>query len=79
MVEKLKELVVGVYGRFTDMCHPTHPDYNKAVTKVVGKYMDAIIVDGTETGKRCIQYLKDRMLRRETFLPLSSLRVRCWN
>lgn len=37
------------------MCQPTHKRYNVAVTKVLGKYMEAIIVDTEKTARRCIQ------------------------
>lgn len=38
-----------------NMCQPTHKRYNVAVTKVLGKYMEAIIVDTEKTALRCIQ------------------------
>lgn len=38
-----------------NMCQPTHKRYNVAVTKVLGKYMEAIIVDTEKTARRCIQ------------------------
>lgn len=38
-----------------NMCQPTHKRYNVAVTKVLGKYMEAIIVDTEKTARHCIQ------------------------
>lgn len=67
-----------------NMCHPRHPKYKVAVTKVLGKYMEAIVVDGAETARSCIRYLKEQMLEPETFIPLDNIdaqpvreRLRC--
>lgn len=38
-----------------NMCQPTHKRYNVAVTKVLGKFMEAIIVDTEKTARKCIQ------------------------
>jgi structural maintenance of chromosome 1 len=47
-----------------------------AVTKVLGKYMEAIIVNIEKTARKCIQMLKDQMLEAETFLPLDYLQTK---
>ncbi|KXJ80531.1 structural maintenance of chromosomes protein 1A [Aedes albopictus] len=73
VVELFKQEVPGVYDRMINMCQPTHKRYNVAVTKVLGKYMEAIIVDTEKTARRCIQILKEKMLDVETFLPLDYL------
>ncbi|XP_052901996.1 structural maintenance of chromosomes protein 1A [Anopheles moucheti] len=73
VVELFKHEVPGVYDRMINMCQPTHKRYNVAVTKVLGKYMEAIIVDTEKTARRCIQILKEKMLDVETFLPLDYL------
>jgi structural maintenance of chromosome 1 len=75
IVENFKRLYRGVYDRIINMCHPIHSRYNIAVTKLLGKYMEAIVVDTEETARHCIQYLKEQMLEPETFLPLSYLKV----
>lgn len=59
-----------------NMCEPTHKRYNVAITKVLGKYMEAIIVDTEKTARRCIQILKEQMLEVETFLPLDYLQTK---
>ncbi|XP_052870119.1 structural maintenance of chromosomes protein 1A [Anopheles cruzii] len=73
VVELFNQEVPGVYDRMINMCQPTHKRYNVAVTKVLGKYMEAIIVDTEKTARRCIQILKEKMLDVETFLPLDYL------
>lgn len=47
------------------------------MTKVLGKNMDAIIVDSEKTGRDCIQYIKEQRGEPETFLPLDYLEVGC--
>jgi structural maintenance of chromosome 1 len=59
-----------------NMCQPTHKRYNVAITKVLGKYMEAIVVDTEKTARRCIQVLKERMLEPETFLPLDYIQAK---
>lgn len=55
------------------MCKPIHSRYDIAVTKVFGKYMNAIVVDTKHTATQCIQFLKQQQIGIETFLPLDSL------
>ena len=59
-----------------NICHPRHPKYKVAVTKVMGKYMEAIVVDTEKTARACIQYLKEQMLEPETFLPLDNIEAK---
>ena len=70
IVENLKKLYPGVFDRMLNLCKPIHKRYNMAITKIMGKSMEAIVVDSEKTGRQCIQYLKDQMLEPETFLPL---------
>ncbi|KAL1415069.1 hypothetical protein MTO96_029845 [Rhipicephalus appendiculatus] len=70
IVDHFKQLYPGVYDRLVNMCQPIHKKYNVAITKVLGKNMEAIVVDSEKTGRACIKYLKEQMLEAETFLPL---------
>lgn len=70
IVDHFKQLYSGVYDRLVNMCQPIHKKYNVAITKVLGKNMEAIVVDSEKTGRACIKYLKEQMLEAETFLPL---------
>ncbi|XP_026804865.1 structural maintenance of chromosomes protein 1A [Rhopalosiphum maidis] len=76
LVENFKKAYPGVYDRLINMCHPISNRYNVAITKVLGKYMEAIIVDSEKTARLCIQYLKDHMLDPETFLPIDYLQTK---
>ncbi|CAL4137233.1 unnamed protein product, partial [Meganyctiphanes norvegica] len=76
IVENFKQLYSGVYDRMINMCQPIHKRYNVAITKVLGKYMEAIVVDTEKTARQCVQYLKDQMLDPETFLPLDYIQAK---
>ncbi|KAL8609913.1 hypothetical protein ACOMHN_016388 [Nucella lapillus] len=76
LLENLKRLFPGVHGRLIDQCEPSHKRYQVAITKVLGKYMDAIVCDTEKTAKDCIQYMKEQRIEPETFLPLDYLDVR---
>lgn len=64
------------HGRLIDLCEPSHKKYQIAITKVLGKYMDAIVCDTEKAAKDCIQYMKDQRIEPETFLPLDYLDVK---
>lgn len=64
------------FGRLIDLCEPSHKKYQVAITKVLGKYMDAIACDSEKTAKDCIQYMKEQRIEPETFLPLDYVEVK---
>jgi structural maintenance of chromosome 1 len=76
IVERFKSNYPGVYDRMINMCQPIHKRYNVAITKVLGKFMEAIVVDSEHTARQCIKYLKEQMLDPETFLPLDYLQAK---
>uniref|UniRef100_H2YW09 Structural maintenance of chromosomes protein n=1 Tax=Ciona savignyi TaxID=51511 RepID=H2YW09_CIOSA len=69
LLETLRRLFPG-YGRVLDQCEPVHNRYKIAITKVLGKYMYAIVCDTEKTARDCIQYMKEQCAEPETFLPL---------
>eukprot|EP00731_Ephydatia_muelleri_P024127 Em0016g398a len=79
ILDNLKRLYPGVYGRLIDLCEPVHKRYLVAITKVLGRNMDAIVVDQHKTGKDCIQYIKDQHAPPCTFLPLDSIEAKPTN
>lgn len=58
-----------------NLCHPISNRYNVAITKVLGKYMEAIIVDTELTARMCIQYLKDHLLDRSSNMVFTSREI----
>ncbi|XP_070559327.1 structural maintenance of chromosomes protein 1A-like [Ptychodera flava] len=79
LLENLKRLFPGVLGRLIDLCEPSQKKYQISVTKVLGKNIDAIIVDSEKTARDCIQYMKEQRADPETFLPLDFIEVRPTN
>merc|ERR1719228_693990 len=76
IVENFKHVFPGVYDRLINMAQPIHKKYNVAITKQLGRYMEAIVVDSESTARECIRYLKDQMLEPETFLPLDYIQAK---
>ncbi|XP_077988808.1 structural maintenance of chromosomes protein 1A-like [Glandiceps talaboti] len=79
LLDNLRRLFPGVYGRLIDLCEPSQKKYQISVTKVLGKNIDAIIVDTEKTARDCIQYMKEQRADPETFLPLDFIEVRPTN
>ncbi|ODN04441.1 Structural maintenance of chromosomes protein 1A [Orchesella cincta] len=76
VISSLQGLFKGVYDRVVNLCKPRHTRYKVAISKVIGKNVDAIVVDSESTARQCIQYLKEQLLDREVFLPLDLLEVK---
>ena len=52
------------------LCEPVHKRYNVAVTKVLGRNMEAIVVETEKVARECMRYMKEQRCEPETFLPL---------
>uniref|UniRef100_A0A8C9ED75 Structural maintenance of chromosomes 1B n=1 Tax=Phocoena sinus TaxID=42100 RepID=A0A8C9ED75_PHOSS len=77
VLEHLKRLHPdAVFGRLLDLCHPIHKKYQLAVTKLLGRYMVAIVVASEKVAKDCIRYLKEERAEPETFLALDYLDIK---
>ncbi|KAG0031501.1 Structural maintenance of chromosomes protein 1 [Podila clonocystis] len=72
-LSSLKRVFPGVYGRVTDLCKPTQRKYDAAISVILGRHMDAIIVDRQKTAIDCIQLLREQRSGHATFLPLDTL------
>ncbi|KAJ3000506.1 Structural maintenance of chromosomes protein 1 [Globomyces sp. JEL0801] len=53
--------------------------YDLAVSIVMGKNMDAIVVDTEKTAIECISYMRDQRSGQATFLPLDTINVKAIN
>uniref|UniRef100_H3B892 Structural maintenance of chromosomes protein n=1 Tax=Latimeria chalumnae TaxID=7897 RepID=H3B892_LATCH len=77
VLESLKRLYPdSVFGRMLDLCHPIHKKYQLSVTKVFGKFMDAIAVATEKTARDCIRFLKEERAEPETFLALDYIDIK---
>lgn len=66
----------GVKGRVATLCKPRHGKYKIPIARILGKYMETIVVDTEVTARQCVRYLKEQMIEPEVFLPLDLLAVR---
>uniref|UniRef100_A0A3Q0S8N3 Structural maintenance of chromosomes 1B n=1 Tax=Amphilophus citrinellus TaxID=61819 RepID=A0A3Q0S8N3_AMPCI len=73
---KIKQEVTkqGIRRLDTGNC-PIHKKYQLAVTKVFGRYMNAIVVASEKVARDCIRFIKEERMGRETFLPIDNLVV----
>lgn len=51
----LQRIFPGVKGRITDLCRPTQRKYETAVATVLGRNIDAVVVDEEKTAIDCIE------------------------
>ncbi len=47
-------------GTLQEICEVPNKKYSLAVTKVFGKFMDAIVVNNARVARDCIQFLKEQ-------------------
>lgn len=74
-VAMLKRLFPGVKGLVHDLCHPKKEKYAVAVSTILGKNFDSVIVDSIATAHECIQYLKKQRAGSASFIPLDTIDV----
>ncbi|KAI8089897.1 RecF/RecN/SMC [Halteromyces radiatus] len=72
---QMKQLHPGVHGALSKLCKPTQRKYGLAVSTILGRNLDAIVVDDQKTAIDCIQYLREQRLGSATFLPLNTLSI----
>ncbi|BFZ60721.1 Structural maintenance of chromosomes protein 1 [Saitoella coloradoensis] len=72
----LQRIFPGVRGRITDLCKPSQRKYDTAVSVVLGRNIDAVVVDTEKVAKDCIEYLRDQRAGQATFLPLDTIQVK---
>ncbi|KAL4079656.1 RecF/RecN/SMC [Scleroderma citrinum] len=72
----LQRIFPGVRGRVVDLCKPTQRKYETAVSVVLGRNIDAVVVDEEKTAIECIEYLRTQRAGQATFLPLDTISVK---
>ncbi|GAA5978729.1 hypothetical protein JCM11641_006157 [Rhodosporidiobolus odoratus] len=72
----LKRTFPGVKGRILDLCKPTQQKYGLAVTTVLGRHCDAVVVDTEKTAISCIEYMRVQRLGQATFVPIETIQVK---
>ncbi|KAG0167012.1 Structural maintenance of chromosomes protein 1 [Apophysomyces sp. BC1034] len=71
----MKQIFPGVHGKLADLCRPTQRKYDEALAVILGRNMDAIVVEDQKTAIDCIQYMREQRVGAATFLPLNTLRI----
>jgi structural maintenance of chromosome 1 len=69
----------GVHGKLIDLCQPRHKRYHIALTVIMGKNLDAIVVDTEAVAIECIKYLREKKAGVGTFIPLDIIRTKPLN
>ena len=72
-LDSMQRIFKGVHGRVLDICQPTQRKYETAVSLILGRHMDSIIVEHESVAIDCIKYMKDNRIGQATFLPLDTL------
>jgi len=75
MVEKLRKMFPGVSGRLQDLCSPVARKHDVAIRIVLGRNLNAVVVDSQKTAFECVEYLKIQRLGAASFIPLDSIKV----
>jgi structural maintenance of chromosome 1 len=73
---KLRSMYPGVHGRVVDLCKPTANKYDTAVMTILGRNIDAVVVDHQTTAIECIEYLRQHRAGQATFLPLDTIQTK---
>ncbi|KAH9924069.1 condensin complex subunit SMC1 [Fomitopsis serialis] len=72
----LQRIFPGVRGRVIDLCKPTQRKYETAVSVVLGRNIDAVVVDEEKTAIDCIEYMRIQRAGQATFIPLNTIQVK---
>ncbi|TFK73385.1 condensin complex subunit SMC1 [Pluteus cervinus] len=72
----LQRVFPGVRGRVRDLCKASLKKYEVAVSVVLGRNNDAIIVDEEKTAIDSIEYLRNQRAGQATFIPLNTIQVK---
>ncbi|KZV80769.1 condensin complex subunit SMC1 [Exidia glandulosa HHB12029] len=72
----LQRVFPGVRGRVVDLCKPTQRKYETAVSVVLGRNIDAVVVDTEKTAIECIEYMRNQRAGQATFIPLDTIQVK---
>lgn len=72
-VAMLKRFFPGVRGLVHELCKPKRDKYKLAVSTVLGKNFDSVIVDSLSVAQECISFLKKQRTGVISFIPLDTI------
>ncbi len=76
IVISLRRMFPGVRGRVCDLCKPIQRKYETAISTILGRNFEAIIVDTEKTARECIAYLRDQRAGLASFIPLDIIQLK---
>jgi structural maintenance of chromosome 1 len=59
-----------------ELCEPTADKYRTAVITVLGRHIDAVVVETEKIAIDCIEYMKSQRAGQATFIPLDTIQVK---
>jgi structural maintenance of chromosome 1 len=72
-ISDLKRIFSGVKGRVSELCKPIEKRFGVAVSTILGRNFDAVIVENEKTAIDCIQFLREQRRGQATFIPLDTI------
>ncbi|KAI0274052.1 condensin complex subunit SMC1 [Russula aff. rugulosa BPL654] len=75
-LSNLQRIFSGVRGRLIDLCKPTQRKYETAISVILGRNIDAVVVDEERTAIDCIEYMRNQRAGQATFIPLDTIQVK---
>lgn len=78
-IADMKRMFPGVKGRVSELCKPVEKRYQTAVSTILGRNFDAVIVENEKTAIECIQYLREQRRGQATFIPLDTIQFTALN
>ena len=78
-IADMRHMSLGIKGRVSELCKPVEKRYQTAVSTVLGRNFDAVIVDNEKTAIECIQYLREQRRGQATFIPLDTIQFTALN
>ena len=72
-VADLKRIFPGIRGRVSELCKPVEKKFQTAVSTILGRNFDSVIVDNEKTAIECVQYLREQRRGQGTFIPLDTI------
>lgn len=72
----LKRVFPGVLGLLVDLVQPAARQYSVALNTILGKHLDAIVVESSSVAHQCINYLKEQRSGIASFIPLDIIEAK---
>lgn len=75
-IETLRTHFPSVRGTLAELCEVNNPKYALAISILLGRHIDSVIVTDQKTALDCINYLKEQRLGMITFIPIDTIKVK---